>query len=222
MESSREFHDAIYENTDLAGRITYLDLPMLKRRSPVSNTADNPLFVYVGSLAPSVRSPEFFLKVFSNVKDENWKLIFIGDDTCDILNEYAKKDKRITVIGRCKHEEAIRYEEQATILVNFGNKNPNLTPSKVFEYISFCKKIVSTYPIDNETSSTYLRNYPDALLLDERGDIMDAAEKLQSFVKEEQCSVNYTKVEERFFANTPKAFIHIIDKETRNKENRIV
>lgn len=211
MESSRDYHEKTYQNSELASKITYLDLPMLRRRSHMSKE-DNNLFVYVGSLAPSVRSPEFFLKVFSTVDDDNWSLVFIGDDTCDILNEYAQKDKRIKVIGRCRHEEAIRYEEKATILINLGNKNPNLTPSKVFEYMSFCKKIVSTYPIDNEPSTIYLKKYPCSLLLDERGDVLEAARKLQSFVKDKQCPVKYEEVEQRFFANTPEAFIHIIEK----------
>ena len=211
MESSRDYHEKIYQNTELVSRITYLDLPMLRRRAPMPEEDKN-LFVYVGSLAPSVRSPEFFLKVFSTVDDDNWRLVFIGDDTCDVLNEYAQKDKRIKVIGRCRHEEAIRYEEKATILINLGNKNPNLTPSKVFEYMSFCKKIVSTYPIDNEPSTIYLKKYPCSLLLDERGDVLEAARKLQSFVKDKQCPVKYKEVEQRFFANTPEAFIHIIEK----------
>lgn len=224
MQSSKKFHERIYNNTELTSRITYLDLPMLSRtynKLQDAHKTGDILFVYVGSLSLSVRSPEFFLKVFSRVREESWRLLFIGDDTCEMLNEYAKKDKRITVIGRCSHDEAIRYEEQATILLNLGNRNKNLTPSKVFEYMSFGKKIVSTYPVDDETSTGYLQKYPNALLLDERGDVTDAANLLQAFVEQSLNPITFDEIKNLFFANTPEAFINLFQKQTSRYDSYV-
>ena len=188
---------------------------MLRENSIIHKESDKVLFVYVGSLAPAIRSPEFFLKVFSNIPEKEWRLLFIGDATCTLLNDYAKEDSRITVIGRCTHEQALQYESQASILLNLGNRNANLTPSKVFEYMSFCKKIVTTYPIENEPSLAYLKKYPAVLLLDERSNIEEAANALQDFVKEQKPFFQYSILNEMYYANTPEAFIRrVIDKPT--------
>lgn len=211
MESSRGFHENVYKSTEYASKIHYLDLPILIKREIISEEAKGVLFVYVGTLPPSVRSPEFFLKVFSSISDPNWRVLFVGDEACSLLNNYASKDSRITVIGRCTHEQALRYENRATVLLNFGNKNANLTPSKVFEYMSFGKKIVSTFPIDDEASIKYLKRYSNALLLDERGDINNAAALLRNFVKEEIKLADYAELKRTFFANTPDAFASVIN-----------
>ena len=210
MNASRQHHDDIYSKSSLYSRITYLDLPVLRKTQPYEKTDDQALIVYVGSLTPSVRSPEYFLKVFSLVPDPTWKLLFVGDNSCAILNEYARRDKRITVLGRCSHKEALAYEQRATVLLNIGNNNPNLTPSKVLEYISFGKKIVSTYPIDNESSLSYLRKYPLACLLDERCPECDAAKALSEFVSLPTKGIQYPSLKQMYYMNTPEAFIQII------------
>lgn len=212
MEASQKYHEKAYENSKLKARITYLDLPMVKYQEIISEEDKKTIrFVYVGSLAPSVRSPEFFLKVFSKVAESNWELTFIGDDNCELLKEYANKNDRIRIIGRCTHEEALQHEKQATILLNLGNKNANLTPSKIFEYMSFGKKIVSTYPIDDEASKVYLDRYPNALLLDERSDVNEAAILLLQFVKQKMNKISYNELKQLFVNNTPEAFINIIN-----------
>lgn len=214
MEASREYHEKIYKGKDELLPISYLDLPMLKEISYMNGEKNGEkngeTFVYVGSLSPAVRSPEFFLRVFSSVNYKDWRLFFIGDNNCSVLNEYAEKDNRITVLGRCTYEEAMKYEEQATVLINLGNKNPNLTPSKVFEYMALGKRIVSTYPINNESSIHYLKRYPAALLLDERGDVQEAADKLISFLEESHERITYDKLKIEFYANTPEAFVELI------------
>ena len=150
--------------------------------------------------------------MFSKIQDQNWRMLFAGDNSCDILNEYAKKDNRITVIGRCTHEEALQYENNATILINLGNKNQSLTPSKIFEYMSLGKKIVSTYPIKNEPSKEYLKKYPAVLMVDENGNIDEAARALEVFVKQPYREINYDELKKVYYTNTPGAFIRIVKK----------
>ncbi len=210
MEASREYHEDLYCCSEIHKSIVYLDLPMLKKM-PQNEPIEGPvIIVYVGSLTPAVRSPEFFLKVFSSINNQDWRLIFVGDSSCGLLNEYAKNDKRITVIGRCNHEEAMKYEEMATVLLNLGNNNANLTPSKVFEYMAFGKRIVSTYPIKNESSIKYLNHYPGVLLLDENENTTYAAKQLIWFLESPYEKISYNELKDRFYANTPEAFIDLI------------
>ena len=212
MESSRDYHQEVYQNSPLAEKIVYLDLPVLRKRTaaPVKQINDI-LFVYVGALNLNVRSPEYFLKLFSRIKNDTWKAVFIGESNCALLNDYAKTDSRITVVGKCSHDEALNYESKATVLLNFGNKNPNMAPSKIFEYMSWGKKIVSTYSISDDTSIKYLNKYPAALLLDERDeDFEKSADVLKNFVETKMEDVPYEQIEKIFWQNTPEAFIKLL------------
>ena len=216
MESARNHNEAIYKDENWGGRVVYLDLPMLKPLSETGGYTNAQMegisLLYIGSLALNVRSPEYFLKVFSLIHEPDWNLYFIGEKSCKPLNDYAKKDKRVKVIGRCTHEEALELGKKATVLVNLGNRNPSLTPSKIFEYMSLRKKIVSTFSIDEDSSAKYLSKYPLSLLLDERDtNYAKAAMKLKEFVVKEGLDVSYNRLEELFYANTPTAFINLIE-----------
>lgn len=216
MESSRDYHQEVYQNSTLAEKIVYLDLPVLKKQNIVNKEQSKEiLFVYVGSIALNMRSPEYFLKLFSQIKNDNWKAVFIGESNCALLNDYAKTDSRIKVVGKCSHEDALNYESKATVLLNLGNKNPNLAPSKIFEYMSWGKKIVSTYSISNDTSIKYLNKYPAALLLDERDeDFEKSADVLKNFVETKMEDVPYEKLEKIFWQNTPEAFVELLKEKT--------
>lgn len=213
MEASREYHSKLYAGSEQEKHIEYLDLPMLREQKVKKYSKKvTTEFVYIGSLASSIRSPEFFLRVFESSENTSWRLTFVGDDSCDAVNNAAKKDARIKVVGRCPHEEALQYEEGADILLNFGNNNPNLTPSKIFEYMSWGKKIISTYPIENESSLQYLRRYPKALLLNEREtNLSKTVEMIEAFTNQEDRTIEYSELAEIFKKNTPEAFVELLD-----------
>ena len=213
MKSSESFHRQLYRNTEFESRITYLDLPMLVEREALQTyKSTTKVLLYVGSLAASIRSPEYILKVFSLIDDPDLEFQFVGDSASEILNEYAKEDKRIKVIGKCAHEEALAYEKKADILINLGNKNPNLAPSKVFEYLSFGKKIVSTYSIDSDTSIQYLQKYNKALLLDERNeDFVSVSNVLAKFIYQNEEEIHFEDIASMYWDNTPQAFAALLD-----------
>ena len=211
MNSSKEYHLDLYKDSEFEDRIVFLDVPLLiERECDSTNANEHVSLVYVGSLASSMRSPQHILDVFSYIKDPAWELIFVGDSSCKVVNEYANQDRRIKVIGKCSHGEALRYEKEATILVNLGNNNPNMVPSKVFEYMSWCKKIVSTYSFDGDTSIAYLKRYPLRLLINERDSAEKQAVALFEFVNKEMQSVSYADIKKEFHSNTPEAFIELI------------
>ena len=100
------------------------------------------------------------------------------------------------------------------MLLNLGNKNASLTPSKIFEYMSYGKPIISTFCVDNDTSAAYLRRYSCALLLDERdADLDGAAERLRQFIFDNRYTlIPYGETEQRFYGNTPAAAVETLKK----------
>jgi len=211
MEANREHHERVFEGDPLKERFVYLDIPLFTARERADKTRPGTDIVYVGTLAPGMRSPEFFLKVFGKAAGPDWRLTFVGDAGCAAVNSAAARDERIRCVGRISHEEALDYERGADILLNLGNRNPNLTPSKVFEYAGFGAKIVSTYSSDDDRSLAALAKYPAALMLDEREtDITAAAERLRAFAEAEAEKIPIGELESRFYANTPDAFAKLL------------
>ena len=99
----------------------------------------------------------------------------------------------------------------ADVLLNFGGVNANMVPSKIFEYMSFCKPILSTYKIDNEASKTYLDRYPLALCIDERCEIHENIKYIDCFLQRyNDTDMKFDDVEREFYINTPSIYIDLI------------
>lgn len=218
MSSSRTHHEKYSADAPYYHKIRYFDLPLF-RIEPVE--PGDPLMdhtkrnlVYVGTLPGGIRSPRYVLEMFRQLEGDGWQLYFIGSSSCPELD--AVTDPRIHVVGRVDHDLALRYEAQADILINIGNTNPNMTPSKIFEYMSFGKPIVSTMAVEQEPSRAYLERYSMALLLDERKDTpKSAAAQLTKFAATVR-PVDQAQVFETFYPNTPAAFVEFL-KEMENE-----
>ncbi len=213
MESSREHHACYSVAEPYYGKMHFLDLPLLQ--DVPAPCGQKPLLdehrinlVYVGTLPGGIRSPEFLLQVFRHLEGEEWAFTFVGSTDCLPLNEAARSDVRIRVVGRCDHDTALQYLAQADVLINIGNTNPNMTPSKIFEYMSFGKPIVSTQAVEQEPSRRYLERYPKALILDESMSAEEAAMKIREFVRSCQGqTIDVEQVRQMFYANTPDAMV---------------
>ena len=215
MESSRTHHDTYSAGEGYYGRLRYVDLPLLRTRipepgEPLMDPASRNL-VYVGTLPAGIRSPEYLLEVFRHL-DGRYHLWFIGDDNCDLVRTAARREPRIHVLGRRDHGTALRYEAQAHILVNIGSRNPNMTPSKIFEYLSFGKPILSTVVSDRDPCRGYLQQYPLALILDECEDTARAAARVAEFAhRTAGVRADPDLARQLFRRNTPEELVSFLD-----------
>ena len=223
MESARGFHEARCADEPWFGKVRFLDLPLLDLRGAVECT-DGPVtpksirtMVYAGSLPKGVRSPGFFLQVLSCMPREQLRTMFVGDASNAELNEAAVRDRRIEVLGRVPHSEAVALLRSADFVLTLGNRLDNMTPSKVFELMALRKPIVATCPIENEPSLPYLERYSDVLVLDERGDPAEAAVRLRAFLCAPHEPPSAEELEKTFWNNTPSAFCDLIESLGENK-----
>lgn len=224
MESSRKHHQQYSISEHHYDRMLFFDLPLLRDSTPeisepILSTGKCNL-VYVGSLPSGIRSPEYILNVFRHLQGDEYQFWFVGTSDCAILNDAALQDQRIHVVGRCSHEIAMQYEAQADVLVNIGNTNPNMTPSKIFEYMSFGKPIISTMMVDAEPSRAYLEKYPQTMILDEREQSYEqAAHKIRNLIAQSKKEIiNMDHVRSIFYQNTPKAMADFLEKIDRVQE----
>ncbi len=209
MESSRKHHEFYSGAESYYNRFVFLDLPLFNLKPTQCDKANDCVTIaYVGTLPKGIRSPQFIVDVLSIIKSNRYKFVFVGEKDNCILNAAASRDKRFWVLGQVSHDEAKEWICRSDVLINIGNTNRNMTPCKIFEYMSTGKKILSTYPIDDEPSIFYLKKYSNALLLDERrNDYANLADEVVCFIDKKAKCLDSNTVKNLFYKNTPQAFI---------------
>lgn len=83
---------------------------------------------------------EDLLEAFTRIKGDNYRLWLCGPGDIDMVRRYSKNDERIIYKGCLSHEEVLRLQKQATILVNPRHSSDEFTlysfPSKTMEYMA--------------------------------------------------------------------------------------
>ena len=225
MESSRPHYEKYCSEKSYFSKIIFSDLPLIlqpKEFIVPKQVSDIIELLYIGSIPVHIRNPEPFLKVFHRTKNERYRLSIVGTSTCDeMLSEYAKSDSRIVIVDSVSHDEAMKRVENATILVNLGNNIKEMTPSKIFEYMSYGKPIISTMPISDEPSASYLRNYPIAYLLEYKDiDYEAEAVKMEEWInKSIGKRIDFSTVKTMYSKNTPTHFCDAVMEGSDDRED---
>ena len=225
MDSSRQ----LYEDTrrfSYVNKLIFLDLPMLSETSEKGNERyrgyfpkNHMILLFVGSMANNVRDPHYFLELFTNISNPNARFVIVGrTDYQELIDKYMRKDNRIEYFGRKPYEESLSMMSEADFLINIGNNLQNMVPSKIFEYMSYRKPIISTYKVDNDPCLKPLSKYGLFLAIDERIAVSENINKVENFIDQNM----YSQIDEHQFRrltnkggalynNTPRAFADAIE-----------
>lgn len=216
MESSRSHYEKYCSKKPYFTKIFFSDLPLISQPKDLmvpKQTSDIIELLYIGSIPAHIRNPEPFLKVFQQTKNERYRLSIVGTSTCgEVLSEYAESDSRIVLCDPISHDEAMKRVADAAILVNLGNNIKEMTPSKIFEYMSYGKPIISTMPISDEPSASYLRHYPISYLMEYKDiDYEIEAVKMEEWIdKNIGKRIDFSSIEKLFSKNTPAHFCDVV------------
>lgn len=222
MEATKSRYNDVNEKINFYNKICYLDIPMLKPKAGNSiqipyRQNDAMIFVYIGSLPKNIRSPQYLLDLFRSFDNAKWYLhIYGSNEYPDLVAKYEKFN--IEYKGVVTHEEALKIMKDADYLVNIGNSFSEMVPSKIFEYISTGKPIISTFKIQNDPCIKYLNLYGNAVCLDENAPISVSKKQLIRFINEEKSDNDLaehirrvTSDEGSLYNNTPKAFLDCLE-----------
>lgn len=165
--------------------------------------------VYAGSFYDDIRNPEYLLKLFSRLKEDNIVLHLFSKGCENIVNKYAD-DAVIVSHGMVPMSQLNNVYESADILIGIGNALKEFLPSKTFEYISILKPIIYiNYPnIDNPV----LYNYPAALQIDMASDIDVSVALLKSFCETTNTLVDKSEILKTYAKYSPTNIKEILIK----------
>lgn len=219
MKSSYSHH--VKYNSEYLDKLCVLDIPMLSKvsssESETKNRSDSKIkLLFVGSIAKKIRNPDSLIAALLKVNRSDLYCEFIGNIDClEAFNELKKSYKsRLQISGFISHDALQNTMAQADVFINIGNSFPNMVPSKIFEYMSYGKPIISTYSIENEPSIEYLEKYPLALLLNDKNSPEHNAQEIESFLASiSNKNIPFSDLREIFYLNTPEAFLREILKE---------
>lgn len=211
MKSSEDFYMR-HKGLPYMNKVSFLDIPLFVNNCKKTISSNDTLLIsYVGSIPAHIRNPRYFLDVFRTLDNTNVKLLLVGPSTCEsLIQQYLKSDARIERIQRVSHSKALEIIEKSDILLNLGNNLTTMMPSKIFEYISTGKPIISTAPILNEPCISYLDRYGNACILYENDPIEYSVKKILSFISTTHV-VNPSTLSDTFQLNKPETFVNLIE-----------
>lgn len=213
LQVQQKFYDNDSNYNKYKNKMVYADIPLFKNR--VASTIDNipivrGMMIYAGSLAKAFRNPSYALRLISMMPKEYKAIFYCSGDCNDMISTYADKYDTIMIGGYIQHDLLEKKMEEAEVLINFGNYNLNMIPSKIFEYFSFGKKIIHFYKDDNDTCIPYLKKYPYSLLIDERDTFEYNLKKLLGFLSATICSIPNREWCQAFYMNRPEYSVNLI------------
>lgn len=169
--------------------------------------------VYSGLIGAPQRDPLVFLNMLNRQKNaERINIIFF----CKGVPISEQNKWKEAFKGHIYIHDYIPLPELHTIyryadyLLNISDINANMTPSKIFEYMSYGKPIISTYITEGDAAKQYLDKYPEALIIDQKEDFHSNLYKLDTFLSSKHIPVPFETVQNTFPINTPEKFVEII------------
>ena len=186
----------IYNNLDptkylYIKKIQYVGIPLLIPVKYEHNNVrelfknDEISILFMGTMPRRIRNPHFALSLMDNIATGNIHFYIIGrSDYMNEINGCVSRNKNIHFLGYVSHDKISQYLQEADVLLNIGNSFANMIPSKVFEYMSYNKPIISTTKILNDPCERYLKQYGNALVINETSSLLESQDKVVRFIQE--------------------------------------
>lgn len=175
----------------------------------------NENFVYTGIVDYERRNPKYVCDFFTNINKFNNKVcmnFFSNGDCEDIIKNYEKETNGVIKShGFISHKYIPFVINNADVLVSLEAKNSEMISAKIFEYMSYNKKIIHFYSNDSDVLLKYFKKYNNVLLINENDDLNYNIEKTLEFMKSKTNKNNDLK--QIFKENTPKYTFDLIQKE---------
>lgn len=166
-------------------KIRFADVPLLTAEKPTyrfNGGEDSPLDVlYTGSLFEPDRDPRTFLEAMRPLMDDGSVRFLFAGNTSGLLDFAINEGLPVRDLGFLSSDACSEAVKSADVLLSIGNKDPNLVPSKLFQYLNAAKPIIHLKRGMGDACLPYLEKYPLALVVEEGESRLD--ERVQRFLQ---------------------------------------
>lgn len=221
LESNRKYQENHSSNKPFYRNIRFLDIPGIVPHANVKLSENFTVkgminILYSGILTIPDRDPSILIQILNNSKYAskiNLMFFSAGIEGIERANTALKNFKGKALIHPYVEKKLLdAIAANSDVLLNIGGPNPRMVPSKIFEYLSLGKPIISTYYIDDESSRKYLKLYPSAICLDIREPLNENIRDLDCFIESKlHSAVEFSTVKELYPKNTPQVFLDVFN-----------
>jgi hypothetical protein len=177
-------------------------IPLLKKKELPSDfqACSDQNLLYAGKFYRRLREPQVLIDVIEKAiaLDPSIVLnIYTKDDALDSVDRRIHSD-HIYTHGYVDQNTLDRITAESTALVSLGNRTTEMFPSKIISYLASLKPIIHIYQSSNDPVIPFLKNYPNALLLNGMDDPAINAQQLVAFLREDHDEITMEEVLDQF------------------------
>lgn len=225
MQSVKGLYDAISPvQHPYISKICYLDIPLLIIQPKTEKEKRKAIFdnqfvvLFIGTMPNRIRDPRYVFELASEIAKGDVHFYFAGkSDYMGELNALMTQNGNVHFLGQIEHDDVPNYVESADILLNIGNSISGMLPSKVFEYMSYQKPILSTIKNSEDLSVTYLKQYGAVLIINENKPIEESVKEVLLYIcqiMDKDIKIDVTDMVSKdggLYRNTPTFFCEKVE-----------
>ncbi len=221
MYSNKAYQETHSKDKPFFKNIRFLDIPGIIRPGKTTEeetfTKEGKInMLYSGILTLPDRDPAYLIKMIGSSRyADKINLMFFVTRTSGTAKakESLKGFKGTSIIHPFVPNNLLKsIAAHSDVLINIGGSNARMVPSKIFEYMSSGKPVLSTYYTDNDSSAQYLKKYQAAECIDIRKPMAESVAAFEDFIEQKlKCHVPFEEVEAKFPLNTPGKYVELID-----------
>lgn len=157
-------------------------------------------FLYCGSINGKVRKIDSFIDFLKimEIQKIKYNVFFAGIFDNSLKKKFSKFN--VKFLGKLSKNEIYEQYCKADVLISFGNNNSLQTPSKILEYISTCKKIISFEQIYTSQSYEILKKYKNSFVVFDNMNI-NIGEVINFLIKDNE-SINFNDLYNEYYLYT--------------------
>ena len=171
LENAQKTYDTHYSENE-RGNFKTCGIPLLETIR-ATNKVSSPGEVhclYSGTLQKQVRDPELAFCVLNSIANNISEKIYF--DLCGQIDSESKKlyDEgrykfKLIEHGWISENQLYSFLENADVLINLGNMESHLIPSKLFKYMATGKPIIHFCLTEEDPCISYLKQYGNAYIV---------------------------------------------------------
>ena len=222
LESAKSVYFQSKYSIDYMDRIQFCSIPGViqpeenkgELSADVSDLFESGKFniVYTGIITTD-RDPAHFIRIIDSCSCANKINIvfFCPRDSAEVINAIKTNKVSVRTHDYIDKKALNLVYHLADGYLNLGGLEANMIPSKLFNYISYGKPIISTFMVVDDPSVKCLRKYPLSYCVDMRAIDKYSAEELNSFI---ECKgkeiLAFETVQQLYHKSTPSVYVNMI------------